>query len=218
VPDQDHGQLYLAGVPFDGTSTGGCGAGPHVAELTPDRAGRLQLDLWDPLDRDDNSGSLSVTVQRLSALAAPTRSHRARPRSGKRWHQRTDEVAVAVDDPAGSVTTMRLRKGERVTLRARGSYRSGGVRADAACVRGPSGWGPTATDLAGEVATLDPYALWVDGVPVRWRPVDGGTCSTGHEYATGFTATKNGPLRLAVLDVDHRDNAGRLTVTVRRRR
>jgi hypothetical protein len=54
---------------------------------------------------------------------------------------------------------------------------------------------------------------------VRWRVAGGrGRCSArDHSYTTRFTATKNGPLRVAVLDLDHRDNRGTFTVSMRRR-
>ena len=39
-------------------------------------------------------------------------------------------------------------------------------------------------------------------------------CSEEHAYLTRFTATKNGPLRFSVLDLDHRDNAGTFKVTL----
>ena len=63
----------------------------------------------------------------------------------------------------------------------------------------------------------EPLELWVDGQRVAWRPVSGTTaCAADHAYTATFTATKNGPLRFAVLDLDHRDNTGSLTVALTR--
>ena len=45
------------------------------------------------------------------------------------------------------------------------------------------------------------------------RPVPGGG---DHAYTATLTAARNGPLRFAVLDLDHRDNTGSLTVTLTR--
>ncbi len=63
----------------------------------------------------------------------------------------------------------------------------------------------------------DPLDLWVDGTRVAWRALgraDG--CSSEHAYSARYTAAKNGRLRLAVLDLDHRDNTGTLEVTLLR--
>ena len=69
----------------------------------------------------------------------------------------------------------------------------------------------------GFLVAQDPFELWVDGQPVGWRALGkDDVCSAEHGYTTRFTATKNGPLRLAVLDVDHGDNSGTLDVTVLR--
>jgi hypothetical protein len=59
----------------------------------------------------------------------------------------------------------------------------------------------------------------VDGVEVRWRAVRaGGSCSEESTYRTTFTAAKNGPVRVSVFDLDHRDNTGSLEVVLRRRK
>ena len=77
-----------------------------------------------------------------------------------------------------------------------------------------AGWAPYDPQVLGG---QEPLELWVDGQryrgtrsPVR-RPARPTTRTRPR-----FTATKNGPLRLAVLDVDHSDNTGTLAVTLAR--
>ena len=217
-PEQDHGNLYVDGVAFDGRPTGeGCTSHSYVADYTATRTGRLGLSLWDPLAADDNNGALTVRVQRLTAFSEPTASANARPGRGAAWSQDRDWFEVATSEVQGTRSTMKLRKGEKVQIIVRGVQRSHGVEADAACVRTTSGWVPRDPGLA---LSQDPLDLWVDGHRVRWRSI-GKTdlCSEEeHSYTTRFTAPKNGKLRLAVLDLDHRDNVGVLKVTLLRQR
>lgn len=110
---------------------------------------------------------------------------------------------------------MKLRRGEKVQIVVRGLVRSSGAVADARCVRTDNGWLPRDPGLALE---QDPLELWVDGARAHWRalgPTDG--CSEEHGYTARFTATHPGKIRLAVLDLDHRDNTGNLSVTLLRR-
>jgi hypothetical protein len=98
----------------------------------------------------------------------------------------------------------------------RGTVRSHGVRSDAACVGTGDTWTRQDPALA---LRQDPLELWVDGRTVRWRALGPTTpCSDEHGYTVRYTATKNGRLRLAVLDLDHRDNTGSLRVTLLRQR
>jgi hypothetical protein len=212
VPDQAHGRLYVDGVPLE--AAGGCTTRRHTVDFTARRDGRLQLALWDPVDRRDNKGSLTVRLQRLSDVRTPRPGPKAKPRRTEPWQQRRDWVQVATDSGAGSLSTLRLRKGERVTLVVRGAFRSGEHTADAACVSTGAGW---LRRDPGFLVAQDPFELWVDGRPVSWRALGkDDVCSAEHGYTTRFTATKNGPLRLAVLDVDHGDNRGTLDVTILR--
>jgi hypothetical protein len=74
-PGLTHARLYVDGQPFTGDQTSGstlCGPREHVAEVTASRTGRMELALWDPLSRSDDTGSLSVEVQRLTPVATPT--------------------------------------------------------------------------------------------------------------------------------------------------
>lgn len=218
APGADHGNLYLNGVPFEGRplSGSGCSTRGYTADITAPVSGRLRLDLWDPLDRRDNSGALSVRVQRLTSFASPRAAKRAKPRArAAAWKQARDWFEVRSDAPAGTVSTMRLRRGERVQVIVRGTHRSHGRVADAACVLGDKGW--ARKDRANALAQ-DPLELWVDGKAVSWRSIGKtGVCSEAeHSYAVRFTARKHGPLRLAVLDLDHRDNSGLFSVTLLR--
>jgi hypothetical protein len=217
VPDADHGNLYVDGVAFDGRPTGdGCSSHSYVADYTAARTGRLQLSLWDPLTASDNTGALSVRVQRLSAIPEPTAAGSDKPGRGAAWKLDRDWLAVDTGSATGTRSTMKLRKGEKVQVVVRGTFGSHGVQADASCVRTSTGWTPRDPGLG---LAQDPLDLWVDGQRVRWRAI-GRTdvCSEEHSYTTRFTATKNGKLRLAVLDLDHRDNDGDLSVTLLRQR
>lgn len=218
APGQDHGNLYVNGVPFSGRSTGsGCDSHEHTATVSPDAAGRLRLQLWDPRLRSDNRGELKVTIQRLTPIAGPKAAgkERIRPRR-EEWHQRHDWFEVDSSRRAGKVSTMRLRRGERVQVHVRGQYSSHGYRADASCVQGESA---RRTTLPGLAIEQDPLDVWVEGRPVAWRAT-GSTpvCSSEYRYAAWFTATKPGPIRVAVFDLDYRDNKGKLQVTLLRER
>ena len=109
---------------------------------------------------------------------------------------------------------MKVKAGQKVTMTARGTYKSGSTDADASCVASDSGW---VTSDPSVLLPQEPLELWVDGQRVSWRPASGTTaCAGDHAYTASFTATKNGPLRFAVLDLDHRDNTGALTVALTR--
>ncbi len=217
-PDQDHGNLYVDGVPFEGRSTGdGCASHSHSSTFTASRSGRLRLALWDPLGSTGNTGALSVQVQRLTRIDTPTAAVTAsKPRKKPVWTLRREWLQVNSGSPKGTVSSMRLRRGERVQIVVRGTHSSHGVTADASCVRTPAGWLPQDPSLA---LGQDPLELWVDGRRVTWRALgktDG--CSAEHGYTTTFTARKHGPIRLAVLDLDHADNRSGLTATLLRQR
>lgn len=181
----------------------------------PSATGRLRLDPWDPLRRDDNSGCLTVRVQRLTPIPTPAPAPGERPHP--RWteyRQARDGFRVDARDPQGALSTMRLRKGESVRVVVRGTYTSSGRQADASCVRTSAGWSRTDPDVVGQ----DPLNVWVDGRPVRWRALDPASgCSSEFRDTARFTQTShNGAVRVSVLDLDYRDNRGTLDVTLQR--
>jgi hypothetical protein len=215
-PGAEHGRLYVDGAPFVGKAPAGrtCASRTHVLDYTAPRTGRLELAIWDPLSRSDNSGSLSVAVQRLTPVTAPVAAAAERPATTMRWTQASDAVRVLADEQGGSLSTMRLRAGQTVQLTVSGTQRSGTELADASCVRTTAGWRAADTRVA---LGQDPMALWADGTPPAWHPVGRRSgCAPDHRYTARFVATKNGPVRFAVLDLDHRDNAGVLAVSLRR--
>ena len=69
VPAAAHGRLFVDGVRFDGRPasrrTATCATRSHVLTATATRTGRMQLAVWDPLTRADDTGSLTVTVRRV---------------------------------------------------------------------------------------------------------------------------------------------------------
>ncbi|HLN75758.1 MAG TPA: hypothetical protein VK204_01860, partial [Nocardioidaceae bacterium] len=214
VPDQDHGNLYVDGAPFQGQPTSGSCTSSHVADYVADSRGRLRLDLWDPLSPSDNTGALAVKVQRETPITTPEAADRERPHLRQpEWQQKGDVFKVNSHSRGGTVSTMRLRKGERVWVTVSGRFTSGGRSYDASCVSTSAGWVTKDPD----VLSQDPLNLWVDGQAVRWRPL-GPTkpCSKDARYRTWFTATKNGPIRLSVFDLDHRDNKGSLGIRLKR--
>jgi hypothetical protein len=217
VPDQAHGRLYVDGVAFAGDATNSgsvCVSRSHTSTYTATRSGRLELALWDPLARSDDAGQVTVTVQRLTSIGTPEPAPAETPAATTPWTQRSETVTVSTAAPTGTVSTMRVRVGQRVTMTARGTYKSGSTDADGSCVATGTGW---VTSDPSVLLPQEPLELWADGQRVPWRPVSGTTaCAGDHAYTASFTATKNGPLRFAVLDLDHRDNTGTLTVTLTR--
>ncbi len=213
-PDLDHGNLYVNAQPFAGEPTD-CTTHTHVMEFTAGATRRLQLALWDPLGPAGNTGDLTVTVQRLSDLAEPAAGGTETARSDGPWAWGVDTLQVQLTSRTGTLSTMRVRRGERVTVDVSGTFTSHGLTADATCVATASGWSPRDPALA---LAQDPLELWVDGAPRPWTPsgASAGGCAAGHGYTTSYVATKSGPLALAVLDLDHRDNAGTLQVTITR--
>ncbi len=216
-PDQDHGNLYVDGVPFAGRSTGeGCESHSHTTTFTATRTARLRLALWDPKGHSGNTGSLTVLVQRLTRLEVPTEAKQRKPRKSEAWTQRREWLPLTTTSRAGTVSGLRLRRGEKVLVVVRGTHSSHGVEADATCVRTAAGWLPQDPTVG---LRQDPLELWVDGRPATWRALgkkDG--CSTEHAYATTYTARKSGPIRLAVLDLDYGDNRSSMSVTLLRQR
>src|SRR5512139_2846916 len=216
VPDADHGNLYVNGVPFSGraASSDGCSTNSHTEDFTPDARGRLRLDLWDPLDRSDNGGELQVKVQRVTPIATPTAPPGERPRVRRtEWQRSRDWFEVDPKDRDGTLSSIKLRKGVPAQIVIRGRFTTGGRQADASCVKLTAGWEQADPDVLGQ----DPLNVWVDDQPVAWRALGPtGGCSEEYRYTTTFTPAKSGPIRVSVFDLDYRDNKGSFEVTVLR--
>jgi hypothetical protein len=213
-PATGHGRLYVDGVPLETDGGPNCTSRTHTATYTATRSSQLDLSLWDPLARSDNSGQVTVTVQRLSPAAVPAAAPAETVAATTPWTQRTDTVAVNPAAALGTLSAMKVKTGQKVTMTVHGTFTSGGGTADAACVDTAAGWAPADPAVLTGQELLE---LWADGQRVAWRPVTGtSACAVDHAYTASFTAAKNGPARFAVLDLDHRDNAGSLAVTLSR--
>ncbi len=81
VPSAAHGRLFVDGVRFDGTGAPAatCATRTHTHTWTAARTSRLELALWDPLTRDDDTGALTVTVRRLTPVATTAAVPRPTP-------------------------------------------------------------------------------------------------------------------------------------------
>ena len=213
-PAAAHGRLYVDGVALETDGGPVCTSRTHTATYTATRTGVLDLALWDPMGRSNNSGQVTVSIQRLTPVATPAAAPAETVAATTPWTQRTDTVTVNPAAPAGTLSTLKAKTGQKVTMTVRGTLTSAGAPADAACVSTPAGWSPTdPSALLGQ----ELLELWADGQRVAWRPVTGTSpCAADHVYTAVFTATKNGPLRFGVLDADYRDNAGSLTVSLSR--
>ena len=167
-----------------------------------------------PARPQGNSGALTVRVQRLTALAEPTAAPSERVRKRRpEWSQGHDWFQVRTDRPEGGLhdeaAPGRAGAGHRPRHPALQRVRR---RRDL-----PAYGGRLAARDPENTLAQDPLELWVDGQEVRWRALGRfETCSEDVHSTTWFTATKNGPVRLAVLDLDHRDNKGTLDVTLLR--
>ncbi|CAN5494287.1 hypothetical protein BH10ACT10_BH10ACT10_15980 [soil metagenome] len=213
-PGQSHGRLYVDGVALETDGGSLCTGRTHTATYTATRNGVLDLALWDPLTRSDDSGQVTVTIQRLTPVATPAAAPAETVAASTPWTQRTDTVTVNPASATGTLSTMKAKTGQKVTMTVHGTLTSAGASADAACVATSTGWSPTDPAVLLGQELLE---LWADGQAVAWRPVTGtSACAGDHAYTAVFTATKNGSLRFGVLDADYRDNAGSLAVSLAR--
>lgn len=218
-PGATHGALYLGGVRFVGEGPpedpSGCNAHRHTMNFRPAATGRVALRLWDPTGNQDNEGTLNVRFERVDPVPLPTAAPAETAGTGSNWTRRTETLTIRASNASGRTSALRLRAGNSVTVRVRGSARVlGGNYADASCVSESRSWTPSLRLPSGQ----DLFELYVDGQDVDWRSTRSGVgaCDSRHEYSVRFTATKSGPLRFALADLDHRDNSGELTVTISR--
>lgn len=216
-PGATHGALYLGGLRFTGTAPAedptGCALHTHTTHYTPTSPGRVALRLWDPTGRGDNDGSLSVRFERVTPVPLPTAAPAETVASTRNWRRGSETITVRARAAAGTISALRLPAGKTATVYVRGTVQVSGSRSvDASCVRRSRGW-VTALDLP---SGQDLFELTLDGQDVAWRARNsGGTgCDSRHEYVARFTASKDGPLRVALADLDYGDNSGEYSVTI----
>ncbi len=216
-PGATHGALYLGGRRFTGTAPAddrtGCALHTHTASYTPTTPGRVALRLWDPTGPGDNDGSLTVRFERVTPVPLPTAAPAEPVTSTRNWRRGSETVTVRARSASGTVSSLRLLAGTTATVYVRGTAMVSGTRSvDAACVQRSRSWLTTLGLPSGQ----DIFELSVDGQDVEWRARNsGGTgCDSRHEYVARITATKDGPVRLALADLDYGDNSGELTVTI----
>lgn len=224
-PDAEHGRLYLDGQRFEGKApaedTSGCASHQHTMTFTAPASGPAALALWDPLSAADDHGSLSALFQRVNPVTTP-RPAASYAGTSRAFSTAYDRQYVASDD-GGTVSSMMFRSGETYRLYASGTWQNGRQRADASCTvsssaevvdEGDTAWWTDQPGATGQYLGR----LYVDGRPARWKPLDGrGVCDADHTYVADVTATKRGPVSLAMLDLDRRDNIGSVTVMLQRK-
>ncbi|MDT7573047.1 MAG: hypothetical protein QOE05_3221 [Actinomycetota bacterium] len=190
--------------------TGGrCDAQTHTYryQWRPTRDTALTAKVYDT-GYKDNSGALKVRVVRAD-LAPMRLSGPPEPPA--------ETVHVDTTDADGVTTAGWYHAGSTYEVVVTGTYDAGaGVVADAECTA-------TTTDAvwrSRRASTLSSAYLWdatVDGRTRDWVPLSGsGACSPTHEYKLLYTPGSDGHLQLGVRDVTFADNAGTLTVTVKK--
>lgn len=216
-PGATHGALYLDGVRFRGRAPAddltGCLLHTHTMTYRPTVSGRVALSVWDPTGTGDNDGRLTVRFDRVTPVATPTSAPAEIAGSTGDWTRTSDNFTVDADDADGRISALKLKTGRSATVYVQGQVSvTDQLYADPSCVFGDWHW---MTDL-GLASGQDLFEMTVDGQDVDWltsRSRESG-CDYRHKYAAHYTATKNGPLRLALADLDYGDNSGSFTVTV----
>ncbi len=170
----------------------------YTTTLRPRETRPVNIRVGDPA-QSDNSGPLRVKIVRVVPIEGP------------------ETVAVDSADADGVVTARSYPAGETVRVSVQGTYQiAPGITADAECSTTTTDpfWRSSRTDLTSSTgqALGD---LTVGGRLLDWRTVSGSRCdSSGHSYSVLWTPQTTGPITLGVLDTQHADNAGALTVTV----
>lgn len=199
----------------------------YEATYTPTRTGPLELRVDGTRPRLAQ-GSLTFSILRedlparsvTSRRPEGTREPRATRRTGKPARALVKEALTVRAAARGGVLTKRaLRVKHRYRVVVTGTATSGTTSFDGQCVRYAGRWWPQHTlDLA--TPDADHLALYVQGVKVRLRAA--GTsraCNAGtHRYVGSFRPVVKGRARVKVWDpYEYADNAGALTVVVKRR-
>jgi hypothetical protein len=220
-PGATHGALYIDGVRFSGAAPAedltGCLLHSHSMSYRPSVTGRVALSLWDPTGPWDNEGSLKVRFDRVTPVPMPTGAPAETVATGGGWSLASETFTVAADDADGRISALKLKAGRSAMVYVEGQVEvNDDLASDASCAYDDWHW---VTNL-GLATGQDLFELTVDGQDVDWLTsrTRERSCDYRHKYATHLTAVKNGPLRLALADLDYGDNSGSFTVTIVRDR
>jgi hypothetical protein len=209
VPNEDHLDVYLNGVDLNmnpDTDTGDrCDARNHVYRVlwAADRSGRANFRIWEPnpVTPSDNSGALTVRVQRLVTPDVMT------------WTVPTTKAA-GVESPGAVVP------GATYLATVSGTWKTGAFTADAECsiAPGDSVWRRYRTvGAAGDLLDALVDRKDVSGSAVV-PPTSGDNCDgASHRYQFTYKAslTKTVNVRVATATT-HAANSGSLTVRLQR--
>ena len=130
-----------------------------------------------------------------------------------------ETVLLDATSPDGVATSGILRRNSRYAITVTGTWQTGYGEADPECAAVPAGQGWRRDATASTLSSgADLFDLYVDGKDASLWPVDddGTGCSPTRVYTGTFTAKRTGAVRLALWDVATHDNAGALTVRLRR--
>jgi len=145
----------------------------------------------------DNGGALTVRLTKVTPVTG------------------SETVAVDTHTPT-TYTTRFYPAGQALLVRVSGTYQpKAGITADGECSRTTtdSVWRSKRSELYGSVGYLGDLA--VAGKSAWARASGSGACdSVTHEYTQTVTPSSAGPLALGIVDDNHADNVGGLTVTV----
>lgn len=220
-----NGPLLVGGTnPWPATCSDGH---TYDTSYTPTRTGPLEL----RVDRTRPrlaEGALTFSILRADLPAPSVASRRpasspeprAARRAGKPARALVKEaVTVRAAARGGALTKRAVRVKHRYRIVVTGAATSGSTAFDGQCVRYAGRWWPQHTlDLT--TPDADHLSLYVQGVKVRLRAA--GTsrpCNARtHRYVGSFRPVVKGRARIKVWDpLGHADNAGALTVLVKRR-
>jgi hypothetical protein len=187
---------------------GRCDAETHTYRYfwTPRHDTTLTSKVYDTI-YTDNSGMLRVRVVR-SDLAGQLPGPPEPP---------AEVVTVDSRDDNGVPTARSYQAGQTYEVVVAGTYDAGaGITADAECTTSPTDavWRDRRTS---PMSTRLLWDLVINDRSRDWVPLSGsGLCSDSHEYRFLYTPGSDGAMRFGVRDVTYADNAGTLTVTVKK--
>lgn len=175
----------------------GCNTTDHIYRLVhvPETTGLTRFVISDG-NFNDNSGVLTVKIFRITEVPVGS---------------------VEVDSSNRQGVNVPTAEGFEYRYAAAGTYfyGAGPSLADAECSNRADIADVTFTRDRFTSGGNDPLDLDIDAIARDWEPLmaDANGCSTDHEYQV--TATASGPVtNLAIDDVNHSDNFGKLTVEI----